>query len=97
MKKKKKNLSIIIIRLGGRQDTDQLPMNIIRLGPITQYRINFDQHKKCHDFFDESIVNEFLTNVYGRFVPDGEQYKIMGYAEIINYQPSEVEIKSRCG
>ena len=69
-------------------------MNIISLAPITQYRINFDQYKKFYDFFDESIVNEFLTNVYERFVPDGEQYKIMGYAQIINYQPGEVETKS---
>ena len=96
--KKKKEFIYHYHQVGGRQDTDQLPMNIIRLGPITQYRINFDQHKKFHDFFDESIVNEFLTNVYGRFVPDGEQYKIIGFAEIINYQPGEVEIKSRrCG
>ena len=69
-------------------------MNIISLAPMTQYRINFDQHKKFYDFFDESSVNEFLTNVYERFVPDGEQYKIMGYAQVINYQPGEVETKS---
>ena len=87
------NLSIIIIRLGGDK-TDQLSMSIIRLGPITQYRINIDQHKKFYNFFYESIFNEFLTNVYECFVPDGEQYKIMGCAEIINYQPGEVEIKS---
>ena len=73
---------------------DQLPVNVIKLGPITQYRINFDQHEKFYDFFDESIVNEFLRTGYERFVPDGEQYNIMGYAEIINYQPSEVDSKS---
>ena len=73
---------------------DQLPVNVIKLGPITQYRINFDQHEKFYDFFDGSIVIEFLRTVYERFVPDGEQYKIMGYAEIINYQPSEVDSKS---
>ena len=31
-------------QVGGRQVIDQLPMNVIKLGPITQYRINFDQH-----------------------------------------------------
>ena len=56
--------------------------------------INFDQHRTFYDFFDESIVNEFLTSVYQRSVPDGEQYKIMGYAEIIYYQPGEVDSKS---
>ena len=73
----------------GRQVNEQLPMNIVKLGPTTQYRINFDQHEK-YDFFDESIVNEFLASVYERFVPDGEQYKIMGY----QHQPGEVELKS---
>ena len=57
-------------------------------------QIDFNQHKNFYDFFDESIINDFLTNVYEHFVPDAEQYKIMGYAEIINYQPGEVEIKS---
>ena len=75
---------------------EQLTVNIVRIGPITQYRINCDQQEKFYDFFDESIVNEFLTFVYEGFVPDGEQYKIMGYTEIINYQhqPGEVQLES---
>ena len=57
--------------------------------------INFDQHKNFYDFSNESIVDEFLKSVYGRFLPDGDQCKIMRYAEIINYQPSKiVESKS---
>ena len=56
--------------------------------------INFDQHKNFYNLSDKSIVDEFLKPDYGCFLPDGDQRKIMHYAEIINYQPSKI-VESR--
>ena len=67
----------------------QLPINVLRRGPIMYYSINFQQHKKFYDFYQESVVDDFLNSVYGRFVFDAE-YKIQGYVEVINYQLGEI-------
>ena len=67
----------------------QLPINILRGDPINYYSINFHQHKHFYDFFQEGVVDDFLNSVYERFLSDG-QYKIQGYVEIINYQPTEI-------
>ena len=34
----------------------QLPLNILRRGPITYYSINFWQHQDFYDFYDKKIV-----------------------------------------
>ena len=39
-------------------------------------------------FFQESVVDDFLQAVHTRFTPSDE-YKIQGYAEIINQQQGE--------
>ena len=62
-------------------------MNVLHQGKIKQYKINFDQHKNFYDFFVEGIANKFIKSVYERFLPDGERYKIVGYCEIVNYNP----------
>ena len=76
---------------GARSRTNaELPISVLQRGTIKPYIIDFDQHKRFYVFSDESIVDEFIKSVYECFLPDGEQYKIMGYAEIINYQPSKI-------
>ena len=70
---------------GGGKMNQQLPLNVLKRGPITYFSVNFNQHKDFYNFFEESIVDDFLDAVYARFVPDGE-IKIQGYAEIINQQ-----------
>ena len=72
-------------QMGGNRGNGQLPVNILRRGPITYYTISYDQHKNLYDFFSERIVDGFLSSVYNRFNPDKE-YKMQGYAEIINQQ-----------
>ena len=74
---------------GGSRMNRQLPINILRGDPINYYSINFHQHKHFYDFFQEGVVDDFLNSVYERFLSDGE-YKIQGYVEIINYQPTEI-------
>ena len=69
----------------------QLPVNVLKHGPITYFSINFIQHKGFYNFFEESIVDDFLGTVYAHLVPDGE-IKIQGYAEIINQQQGEIII-----
>ena len=38
----------------------QLPVNVLKRGPITYYSINFDQHKDFYDFLDERIFDRFF-------------------------------------
>lgn len=65
-----------------------MPVSILRKGSIKYFSINNDQHKNFYNVFEEQIVDDFLNSVYGIFNPN-EQYKIEGYAEIINQQLGE--------
>ena len=67
----------------------QLPINILRRGPIKYFSINFHQHKNFYIFFQENVVDDFLKVVYSRFT-HGDENKIEGYAEIINQQQGEL-------
>ena len=73
---------------GARRMNQQLPINVLRQGPVKYFSINYTQHKNFYDFSQEGIVDNFLEAVYNRFIPDDE-YKIQGYAEIINQQQGE--------
>ena len=73
--------------MGGNRGNGQLTGNILRRGLITYYTISYDQHKN-YEFFNERIVDDFLSSVYNKFNPD-KDYKIQGYAEIINQQQGE--------
>ena len=74
--------------MGGNRGNQQLPVNILKRGPIKYFTISYNQHKNFYNFFEEQIVDEFLNSVYERFEPN-DQYKIQGYAEIINQQQGE--------
>ena len=73
-------------QMGGNRGNGQLPLNILRRGPITYYTISYQEHKNFYDFFIE--IEDFLNSVYSMFNPDRD-YKIQGYAEIINQQQGE--------
>ena len=66
----------------------RLPINVLRRGPIKYSSVNYNQHKNFYNFFQESVVDNFLESVYACFTPD-DQYKIQGYTEIINQQQGE--------
>ena len=66
------------------------PVNILRIGPIIYYSINFYQHKNFHDFNDESILDSFFHSVQQVFTPTGSEMKIEGYFELKNYQQTEI-------
>ena len=53
----------------------QLPINVLRRGPVKYFSISYTQHKNFYDFSQEGIVDNFLEAVYNRFIPDDE-YKI---------------------
>ena len=59
-------------QMGVNRGNGQLPVNILRRGPITYYTISYDQHKNFFDFFGERIVHDFLSSLYNRFNPDKE-------------------------
>ena len=65
----------------GRRRNQQLPINVLRRGPIF--------YKNFYDFYDEKIVDDFLNSVYERFV-SGKNFHIQGYVEIVNYQETEI-------
>ena len=86
--KKNHNFLLYYNQVGGRR-TQQLPISVLRRGPIFYYSINFDQHKKFYDFYDEEIVDDFLNSVYERFV-SGKNVHFQGYVEIANYQQTVI-------
>ena len=55
-------------QIGGARISD-LPLNIVKRGPITYYSINFDQHKSFYDFLSSDLVETFLNSVYQVFQP----------------------------
>ena len=64
-------------QMGGNRRNQQLPINVLRRGPITYFSINYSQHKSFYNFFQEQIFDDFLDAVYSRFISNGE-YKIQG-------------------
>ena len=76
---------------GGSRLKKQLPINVLRRDPIKHFSINYNQHKNFYNFFQESIVDDFLEAVYACFTLDDE-YKIQGYPKIINQHQGESTI-----
>ena len=82
--------------MGGNRGNQHLPVNILKRGPIKYFTISYNQHENFYNFFEEQIVDDFLNSVYERFEPN-DQYKIQGYAEIINQQQGEfIVAESTC-
>ena len=83
-------------QIGGNraQRTSTLSINILNRGPITQYSINFTQHKNFYDFSSSGIVDAFLDSVYEIYRPSKEN-KIQGYAEIINQLRGEIILEDK--
>ena len=72
-------------QVGGSRN-QQLPINVLKHGPIIYYSINFDKHKKFYNFYEQQIVD---ISVNESFVP-GNNFMIQGYVEFINYQQTEI-------
>ena len=87
--KKNRNFLLPYNQVASSRMNRQLPVNVLRRGPIMNYTINFLQHKNCYDFYQESVVDDFLNSVYKLSVSDAE-YKVQGYFEFINYQQTEL-------
>ena len=45
---------------GGSRLNQQLPLNVLRRGRIKYFSINYNQHENFYNFFQESIVDDFL-------------------------------------
>ena len=82
--------------MGGNTGNGQLPLNIFRRGPITYYSISYQQHKNFYDFFSEAVIENLLNSVYSKFNPD-KDYKMQGYAEIVNQQQGDYIIAESPG
>ena len=44
------------------------PINILRGGPTTYFSINFSQHERFYEFYNEDVVDSFLNSVKDVFV-----------------------------
>ena len=44
------------------------PINILRGGPRTYFSINFSQHERFYEFYNEDVVDNFLNSVEDIFV-----------------------------
>lgn len=82
---KKNHMFLLHYYQVGGMRLNQLPINIIHHPPIKCFIITFEQHKYFYNFYEESIVDDFLNAVNEKFMPDNE-YKISGYVEIVNSQ-----------
>ena len=82
-------------QIGGRGPRAcDLPLNIIKRGPIIYYSINLDQHKNFYDFSTGDFVETLLNSVYQVFRSNKES-RFQGYAEIINQQRGEIFLKDK--
>ena len=54
-------------QVGDSRMNQQLSVNILRRGSIMYYTINFQQRKKFYDFYQKSVVDDFLNFVYKCF------------------------------
>ena len=52
---------------GSRQRSSDLPLNILKRGPITYYSVNFYQHKDYYDFHSSDMIDDFLDMVHQSF------------------------------
>ena len=93
--KKDHNFLVHHQQTGGSMN-QQLPVNILRRGPIIYYSINFQQHKNFYDFYEEKIVDSYFDLVKERFaLNETVEFKMQGYVEIKNYQRAEtVELEN---
>ena len=87
--KKKKHMFLVhYSQEGGSAKSDaDLPLNVLKRGPITHFSINFDQHKNVYDFYSGDMADEFLGVVERKFKPlKNIEHKFQVYFEIVNQQ-----------
>lgn len=69
----------------------RLSRNVLRRRRTTYYSIIFQQDRNFCDFYDEEIVDSFFNSIKKFIVSDGnDEFKMEGYAEIINFQQTEI-------
>lgn len=72
---------------GSTNNNANAPLNILKRGTITNYSLNFVQHKIFYNFYVSDIVMDFLNSVYQTFKPNRNTwYKFQGYFELVNQQ-----------
>ena len=76
-------------QIGGSLMNQQQPFNVLKRGPITYYSVNFYQHKYFYNFFDEGVIDSLFDSMKDSTVSPKNEFKMQGYAEIVNFQPTE--------
>ena len=72
-------------QIGGSLMNQQEPFDVLKRGPITYYY----QHKNFYNFFDEGVIDSFFDSMKDSVVSPKNEFKMQGYAEIVNFQPTE--------
>ena len=64
-------------QMGGNRWNQQLPINVLRRGPITYFSINYNQHKSFYNFFQEQILMTFwMLFIAGSFLMENIRYRV---------------------
>ena len=78
--KKNHNSLLHYNQVGGSRMNQQLSVNILRRGSIMYYTINFQQRKNFYDFYQKSVIDDFLNSLYKRFVSGANiKFRVMSW------------------
>ena len=72
----------------GKNIIYEKPLNITKVGKITKFEINYQEHSSFYDFYDSvSVVDEFLFNVKNRIKRSKVEFLIRSGFSLENIQP----------
>ena len=72
----------------GKNVVEEKPINITKIGNITKFEINYQDHSSFYDFYDSvGVVQEFLFNVKNRIQRSNVEFFIRCGFSLENVQP----------
>ena len=72
----------------GKNAIEDKPINITKIGKITKYKINYQEHSSSYDFYDSvNVVEEFLFNVKNKIKRSKVEFLIRAGFSLENIQP----------
>ena len=72
----------------GKNVVEEKPVNITKIGNITKFEINYQDHSSFYDFYDSvTVVEEFLFNVKNRIPRSNVEFFIRCGFSLENVQP----------
>ena len=84
---------------GSANAQNNLPINVLKRGPITYFSMNYSLHSNFYNFFDAGkTVDDFLETVKQKFIPT-DNVEVQGSIYLVKYQPAQsnviIELKDK--